>query len=112
MDDLAVGGILEREELDFNMFGKSNIKQYDAPHTTNKSKPATLYQDDFTLETEDEFNQMESILNQTQSSKKYSSLSQTTTKTDSSSSSIDINSFDINAYISQQESDNNVSLFG
>ena len=111
MDDLAVGGILEREELDFDMFGRSNVKQYDAPKVANKSKP-TLYQDDFTLETEDEFNQMESILNETQATKKYSSASKTTTKTDTSSSSIDINSFDINAYISQQESDNNVSLFG
>jgi hypothetical protein len=110
LDDLAVGGILEREELDFNMFGRSNVKQYDTPQPVNPSKP-TLYQDDFTLETEDEFNEMESILNQTQSSKKYSTAIKTSTKTDSSSS-IDINSFDINAYISQQESDNNVSLFG
>lgn len=101
--------MLEREELDFDMFGRSNVKQYQA-QPVSKSK-ATLYQEDFSIQSEDEFNQMESILNESQSTKKYSSASTKSSKT-VSSTDIDINSFDINAYISQQENDNNVSLFG
>jgi hypothetical protein len=109
LDDLAVGEMLEREELDFDTFGKSNVRQYE-PQLAKKTQ-STLYQDDFTLESEDEFNQMESILSETQSTKKYSNTTSTTNKA-GPATAIDINSFDINAYISQQESDNDVSLFG
>jgi hypothetical protein len=109
LDDLAVGEMLEREELDFETFGKSNVRQYE-PQLAKKTQ-STLYQDDFTLESEDDFNQMESVLSQTQSTTKYSTKSATSNKT-GPSAAIDINSFDINAYISQQENDNNVSLFG
>lgn len=106
---MAVGRILEREELDFETFGRSNVRQYE-PAKPVKSNP-TLYQDDFILQDEDEFNQMESVLSGKKSSGYESKPKYSANKSSSiTSTTIDVDSLDINAYISQQEN-NSGGLF-
>eukprot|EP00604_Paraphysomonas_vestita_P002220 CAMPEP_0174819294 /NCGR_PEP_ID=MMETSP1107-20130205/2432_1 /TAXON_ID=36770 /ORGANISM="Paraphysomonas vestita, Strain GFlagA" /LENGTH=313 /DNA_ID=CAMNT_0016032497 /DNA_START=29 /DNA_END=970 /DNA_ORIENTATION=- len=101
-DDLAVGQILEREELDFETFGRSKVRQYE-PKPVTKPNP-TIYQDDFILQDEDDLNEMESILSGKKSSGYETKTKYNPSKTKSTSiSTIDVDSLDINAYISQQE---------
>ncbi len=106
MDDLAVGSILEREELDFAMFGRSKVRQYESK-PPSKPNP-TLYQEDFTLQSEDDLNQMESILNR---SDNYNPSRKAGSSSAPKARSLDVDNLDFNAYISQQENDSNVSLF-
>jgi hypothetical protein len=136
LDDLAVGSLLEREELDFAMFGKSNVphpsidvffiktnlsslflqvRQYDAaPPTSARPK---IYKEDYTVQSEDMLNEMESILVDSGNAMRYTQQRKTEPSFSAASAApttvdVDINAFDINAYINQQEEDSNVSLFG
>lgn len=115
LDDLAVGSLLEREELDFAMFGKSNVRQYDAvPPTSARPK---IYKEDYTVQSEDMLNEMESLLVDSGNAMRYTQQRKTEPSFSSASAApttvdVDINAFDINAYINQQEEDSNVSLFG
>lgn len=112
MDDLGVSNIMEREVLDFDLFGKSNVRQLEG---ADPSPAAPIYQEDLRLESEDEFAAMEAVLNS--SSTSYSASKAATSSTFASEEEKKQTAFDasnlsdIDAYISQQQGSEEVSLF-
>lgn len=108
LDDLGVSNIMEREELDFDLFGKSKVRQLDALSDTPTTAPK-IYQEDLTLQSEDEFAAMEAVLS-TSSVTKPSFIGATETRA-IPTAYVDTSTLDINAYIMQQESDSGAGLF-
>lgn len=119
INDLGVGAIMEREELDFDMFGKSSVRQYepmetDESHATHRAdKNSAVGKDDLVLESNDILSDFETMLSE--GSKKKSSVSSpvvTTTTTSVTANAIVVdNSSDIDAYISQQQESEGGGLF-
>ena len=128
IEDLGVGAIMEREELDFDMFGKSNVRQFEpmqreddeassnsGQQKTNSTATSTVRKDDLILESNDILSDFESLLSDEGSTKKptvvsASPSSVSNSKTATSNVVVD-NSYDIDAYISQQEESSGGGLF-
>lgn len=119
---------MEREELDFDMFGKSSVRQYEpmqtgegdsGPHKeSNTSATSSVRKDDLILESNDILSDFESLLSDKGTSKKSATVISPSSSTAASSSSstasanVVVNSsYDIDAYISQQEEDSGGGLF-
>lgn len=135
IEDLGVGAIMEREELDFDMFGKSSVRQYEpmerdesksgnVQKETNSAATATssVRKDDLILESNDNIlSDFESLLSDnnemgTTKTKNSTVSSSTNTSTAISSDTVATNvvvdnSYDIDAYISQQEEGGGGGLF-
>jgi hypothetical protein len=108
---------MEREDLDFDMFGKSSVRQYEPMETddVNSRKEnaiSTVRKDDLILESNDILSDFESLLSDKGASKKSSStvpLASASTAVygsqaaEKSKAVVMDNSYDIDAYISQQE---------
>jgi hypothetical protein len=112
-DDLSVGKILEREdELDFDMFGKSSVKQ-----TTDGKQPSKITvatKDDMKIVSGDYLADLESVFTPStlNPKKKTSGISNDIDFSAALSADINPDSLDIDAYISQEANDGEVSLFG
>jgi hypothetical protein len=113
LDDLGVSNIMEREELDFDLFGKSKVRQLDAPPEALAPAPK-IYQEDLTLQSEDEFAAMEAVLNASASMASLSFVSAAGSDSHlfvGAGAALDASTMDINAYIMQQESEGGAGLF-
>lgn len=123
--DLGVGAIIEREELDFDMFGKSHVRQYESSPATSAasegntskqqgtSKNSAIRKDDLVLESSDVLSDFESFVSGKENAKKVSSSSGASdflSRTEVKSVTVD-SSYDIDAYISQQEESSGGGLF-
>lgn len=118
INDLGVGAIMEREELDFDMFGKSNVRQFEPMETDDsqsvhqRDKNSAVGKDDLVIESNDILSDFESMLSE--GSKKKSTVSSpvvaTTTNAAAKAIVVD-NSSDIDAYISQQQESEGGGLF-
>ena len=119
INDLGVGAILEREELDFDLFGKSKVRQYESlenADTTknNEGNMGAVRKDDLVLESSDVLSDFESMLSDKGNSKRTTAASYNSTTTSSSTPSKAVvvdSSYDIDAYISQQEESSGGGLF-
>mmetsp|Transcript_4014 Transcript_4014/g.6231 ORF Transcript_4014/g.6231 Transcript_4014/m.6231 type:complete len:289 (+) Transcript_4014:75-941(+) len=112
-EDLGVGRIMEREELDFGMFGKSSVRQYEPTAEPSAPHPQ-IYMEDLSLQSEDVFAEMEDMLSSKETNTAPITSINDTQKSAAKETSpqlLDPSTMDINAYITQQESDNTVSLF-
>lgn len=113
INDLAVGAIMEREELDFDMFGKSKLRQYEPMDTTKKGGASGIVgSDDLVLESSDVFSDFESLLSDSGKSKKSTISAVKVSSTSPTSKTVVVDSaYDIDAYISQQEESGGGGLF-
>ena len=107
---MGVSNIMEREVLDFDLFGKSNVRQLDG---ADPSHAAPIYQEDLRLESEDEFAAMEAVLNSSSTSYSVSKAATSTfASEEKKQTAYDASNLsDIDAYISQQQGSEEVSLF-
>jgi hypothetical protein len=112
VDDLTVGRLMEREELDFALFGKSKIQAFG---TQVKAAPlSSIKKEIFDIEEVDDLNELEKATDSLPSNVTKSIYSFDFNAMDStfnSTSEVDIANLDLNAYIAQQESDNGGGLF-
>ena len=108
VDDLAVADIMEREDLDFDLFGKSNVRQFDGAPSAPAQK---VYQEDLRLHSDDDFAAMEAALSSSTPQGHVSGSRRAPAAVEEKRETLDTSTLDINAYIMQQESDGNVSLF-
>mmetsp|Transcript_2635 Transcript_2635/g.4803 ORF Transcript_2635/g.4803 Transcript_2635/m.4803 type:complete len:287 (-) Transcript_2635:266-1126(-) len=118
INDLGVGAIMEREELDFDMFGKSNVRQFesmetDDSHVTHqRDKNSAVGKDDLVLESNDILSDFESMLSEGNQKKSTVSSPVVTTTANVTAKAIVVdNSSDIDAYISQQQESDGGGLF-
>ncbi|CAE7780727.1 unnamed protein product [Symbiodinium microadriaticum] len=109
-DDLGVADIMEREELDFDLFGKSNVRQMEGHVATSQPAPK-VYQEDLRLQSEDDLAAMEAVLNSPTPAAAASRSPEAAAEQSQKQLAFDASNLDINAYIMQQESDSSVSLF-
>ena len=100
IEDLGVGAIMEREELDFDMFGKSNVRQFEPMQREDDEASSNSGQQ--------KTNSEGSTKKPTVVSASPSSVSNSKTAT---SNVVVDNSYDIDAYISQQEESSGGGLF-
>lgn len=107
IDDLGVGAIMERENLDFDMFGKSNIRQYEQRKSSDGNtadKTGKIRKDDLELESTDVLDEFESFVSLKEDKTPRAPISSSNSLSNNESSSVVLDSsHDIDAYISQQE---------
>jgi hypothetical protein len=110
--DLNVGRLLQREKLDYDTFGKSNVRQYvqgsTKPQPENVNTTSQIIED-FDLNSIDNLN----VDIKTRSTNKVNNKAkqEDTTANNTIDPVIDINNLDLNNYIASQNKNENAGLF-